>query len=604
MLNIIISHKLTNKLFGKLLIAGETYSFISFRDLSKSEIATARKYNVQRHLLTSLNAERVKDFFCELDTFWDNLITPFDKHHPFWRNVFSTKMQEWEKSPVYLILVLYSLLNSGSPGSPGHQEKSKLIIICNSIEESIVCQQWGGFHGWEVLDNYFGSYPKFIVRTLQESKNSFNFLIVALKLIVKKIFSSKADLDTNTKKSKVLISTLFYENCFVNGQYTDHFFGELEQLLKKNDYETEYLAAPLGNYFKTVNKARKRKSFYIPYSMISWLDVARILGSLLKKKKYIKKAIFKKTDFSALIKWSMRRNISFFNCDAEVFYLAVKKLCKNKSYDKLIQLYEGNITEKASIQAFKKFNRGKKILGYSFAVVYPLNLKIHRTSKESSCAPCPDLLVTSGMETKKLLSNCGDYENINILSGCSLREFPNINVSETLEDGADNTILIALDGTWSSVSFLDWILLNFKQLKDNYKIVLRGHPSVPVEGLLSQCVNNKLPSNFQISSGTLEDDLSRCFCVIYRQSSVGLQALMSAIPVIQLNIDSPLNGDPIENLHDCKWVVDNMDDLNISLKKITSLQIDEKKSGMIKAKQYSAKYFTPPDHETLNSFLN
>lgn len=593
MLKIIIS----NKLSRKFLNSAETYSFISFRDLTKNEISTARKYNVQRHLLAGLNYEAKKDFFYEFEKFWNELISPFDNQHPFWRNVFSTKMQEWEKSPVYLILVLYSLHHSGS------KEESNLIIICNSIEEGNVCKQWGDVHGWEVLDRYFGNYPKFIVRIIQELKNLIHFGVVASKLTIKKIFSPKVALDTNTKNQRVLISTLFYKNCFINGRYTDHFFGELEALFKKNDYEVAYLAGPIGNYFKAVKEAGKREAFYIPYSLISWMDLFKILNSLLTRKNYIKKAVFKKTDFSDLIKWSMRRNNNFFNCDSEVFYIAVKKLCKNKKYDKLIQLYEGNITEKASIQAFKEFGRGKKILGYSFAVVYPLNLKIHRTSKERFGSPCPDLLVTSGTETKKLLSCRGDYKNLELYPGCSLREFPQINVSESLDDGADNTILIALDGTWSCIFLLDWILLNFKHLKEPNKIILRGHPSVPVAGLLSQCVN-QLPQNFYISSKKLDEDLSRCFCVIYRQSSVGLQALMNGIPVIQLNIDSPLNGDPIETLHDCKWVVDNMNDLNASLNEIKALETDEKRTGMIKAKNYSTRYFTPPDHETLHSFLN
>ena len=78
---------------------------------------------------------------------------------------------------------------------------------------------------------------------------------------------------------------------------------------------------------------------------------------------------------------------------------------------------------------------------------------------------------------------------------------------------------------------------------------------------------------------------------------------MNGIPVIQLNIDSPLNGDPIETLHDCKWVVDNMNDLNASLNEIKALETDEKRTGMIKAKNYSTRYFTPPDHETLTPFL-
>ena len=96
-------------------------------------------------------------------------------------------------------------------------------------------------------------------------------------------------------------------------------------------------------------------------------------------------------------------------------------------------------------------------------------------------------------------------------------------------------------------------LLKASIFKD-YKIRLRGHPNVPLEKLLAQCIN-ALPDNFHLSNNDLKADIENSFCVIYRQSSVGIQALMNGVPAIHLNIDAPLSCDPIMDLEVCKWTV-------------------------------------------------
>jgi hypothetical protein len=152
---------------------------------------------------------------------------------------------------------------------------------------------------------------------------------------------------------------------------------------------------------------------------------------------------------------------------------------------------------------------------------------------------------------------------------------------------------VALDGVWSTVPVLDWLMAQSHLFKD-FKVNIRAHPNVPIHRVLSQCVCDK-PDNFIISDGTLEEDLEGCFCVLYRQTSVVLQALMNGIPVIHLAIDAPLVADPIKTLEVCKWTVHSSRELQAALHKIKALNPDQKLSAVQSANKYALQYFAPPE---------
>jgi hypothetical protein len=135
-----------------------------------------------------------------------------------------------------------------------------------------------------------------------------------------------------------------------------------------------------------------------------------------------------------------------------------------------------------------------------------------------------------------------------------------------------------------------------------YDVVLRAHPNVPLERLLGQCLND-LPDHFRRSDDDLETDIDRCFCVIYRQTSVGLQALMNGIPVIHLAIDAPLPCDPIMNLRSSKWTVSTPEGLLAAVQEIVLLDARKIEEGVGAAKEYANDYFALPNEWNLQAFM-
>ncbi len=568
---------------------------ISMRPLKKSEITYAKKMGISRFYLSTLTKSESSEFFEEFDKFWDKVIKPFSTAHPFWRNVVSSKMQERERSAAYLALALFTLAQS-----TGNDSRS-IVIVCSSLEEEDVCEEWARKMEWKFYRKPYLSLPYWTSRIVQGTRNFKNFIRMFAACLYKKVFSPKYKQEISSKNDKILIASLFYDSCFKNGMYLDPFFGNLHNIIKQNGKSVTYIAGPLGNYRESAKKVRDRNdvSIIIPYSIIRWGELISLALKVFVKRVRLPRTTFCGCNFSRLIMWNAHRFEYFFNLDSEIFYVATKNLCKREHFQRLIELYEGNVFERGCIQAFRKYGSGK-VVGYSHAVVYPLNLKIRLTGNEKKQKPEPNFLIATGPEAKRLMTRIGKRESSSVLSGCSLRSIPVLDDIKALSK-IRSDILVALDGVWSCVTVLDWLMEQAKIFK-GHKIRLRGHPNVPVERLLAQCIN-ELPDNFYLSKNDLKADIENSFCVIYRQSSVGMQALMNGVSAIHLNIDAPLPCDPIIDLEISKWEVHTPEELSTALQEIHSLEKGRKREAMSNAKKYAGEYFTVPDEKNIMSFF-
>ena len=586
---------ITDRLHRKIGVSKSLPQLVSMRTLRKREILIAIKLRIRRYYLPSLNKAETTDFFQEFDKLWGQVIKLFGPSHPFWRNVVSSKMQEWERSAAYLALILFTIVKKAV------NEPKSIVIICSSFEEEFVCEEWGKKMGWKVYKKPYLQVPCWSRRIFQEIRNLKNFLRMFAVCLYKKWFSPKYKPENFSKNGKILIVSLFYDTCFNNGIYLDPFFGNLHNTIKENGNSITYLAGPLGSYRDASKKVGDRSdvSIIIPYSIIRWAELISLGLKVFIRRVRLPRTTFCGCDFSSLIMWNARRFEYFFNLDSEIYFRAMTNLYKIEHFERLIQLYEGNVFERGCIQAFRKYSPGA-ITGYSHAVVYPLNLKIRLTNNEKKQKPEPDFLLSTGSENNRLMVKIGNRESSTVLSGCSLRNIPVLDNIET-SGRVRSDILVALDGVWSCVTVLDWLMEQAEIFKE-YKVRLRGHPNVPVEKLLAQCIN-ELPHNFHLSNNDLKADIENSFCVIYRQTSVGMQALMNGVPAIHLNIDAPLPCDPIMDLEASKWTIHTPEELLAALQEIYSLEENSKIETVNIAKKYAEDYFTVPDKKNIMRFF-
>lgn len=585
----------TDKIHTGLVNAKKKAYLISMRPLNRKESFLAKKMNFRRYYLKKLDKIHCTEFFREYDKIWNIVVKLYDKNHPFWRNAISSKMQEWERSFTYLLLILYTL------SKINNDDFLTIVIVCSSMQEEDLCEEWGRKSGWKTIRNPSVGLAYQLRYSLQKLKLFLKFQYVLLLFLFQKFISPKYKKLKIKNDNFVLICSLIYSKSIKSGAFLDPFFGDLYKYYNRFGKTVINLCHPLDNYKKTVVKLSdcKAANIVVPLSLIRWNEVISIAFRVFIRKILVNRVKFFDCDISKLIHWNARREM-FFNLHAELYYCAVKKLCRFHGFALLIFPYEGNAFERACIQAFRIFNTSGTIIGYSHAVIYPLNVKIRLTEAEKSQRPAPDFFIATGPKNKRLMVETGNHDQESIQTACALRNIPDL--GKVCSPKSNNsTILIALDGVWSTTVVLNWFLENASILNE-YDFIIRSHPNIPVGKLIEQCLYN-VPENYSFSTGDLKSDFENCFCVIYRQTSVGLQALMNGIPAIHLNIDAPLPCDPIENLRAGKLVVSDTDQLLSAIKEIKSLSEESRLQAMYEAKEYALEYFCERTDENINVFL-
>lgn len=570
---------------------------ISFRRLSKKEILMARKFNVGRFYLPAIGSKDTEEFLGEFDGFWDEVVSGFPPEHPFWRNVVSSKMQPWENSIGYLCLVLFTLACTPASGDAG------LVIVCDSVQMRRVFIEWARINRWELIST--GSAQGGRVDAIAQKINNLGWFAVRfLSCLYKKWFSPSVKAGGGIRGDTALISSFYYPSSFRNGSYHDPFLGNLHDFLKKNGMKCVYLCEPLNEFDKnTVQKTShcQDTKVYTTYSLIKWREMILALIGLYFRDIRVSEVKFMGCDMSKLIRWYAGNFINSFNIGAEIRFKAAERLCSLQKFDRLIYGFEENVHERACIQAFRRLGHGK-IIGYSHAVIYPLNLKIRLTGKEALLKPGPDAYVCTGPYAKKLLQKVGvRYPSQKMTDGCIIKDIPEI----SKKNGAGynrRRILVALDGMESSIVLLEWILEHLKML-DDFIFCLRFHPNVPAKRIVSQCIN-RIPDNVEISNNSLMQDIEGSLCVLYRHSSVGMQALLNGVPAVYLGIDSPLHGDPLDEFTTYKWSVYSVSELAAALEEIKSSAPEQSDELPGAARKFLQGYFAAPSEGSLKSFID
>lgn len=589
---ILLTDKISNKI-PKEFLSGRV---ISTRKLSRSEICFVRKHKIKRYYLPSLEVEEGRKFIKEFDAFWNELISGFDVQHPFWRNVVSSKMQEWEESISYFAVILFSLNQIVN-------KNETVILIVGTVSEWGICQEWAQRFHWDIRP--MARKGRFLVQTIfLECKNVLYFFRIVFKTIIRKLRSPKFNvLKVNTRyKNNVLIVSLFYPWSIKGRKYSDPFFGNIHERLDQNDvncmYLCDYLVEPDKQIVRSLDQ-QDQVVINLPYSLLSWWELAKLLINGFAPQINVRRAEFMRCDFSQSIRWHLRRCSYSFSVHAQIFYEAVSKLSRKISFQELIYIHEGNVLERACIQGYRLFSEGR-VTGYCHGVVFPSNLKLRLSESEKKVRPNPDRIICTGDYSKKKLLEMGDYKDSSVLPGCSLRYIPNLGNGKRAKQ-VGNIILVALDGVYSTVAVLDWLIEHADVLK-SYQVRVRAHPNVPMT-LIKKYMFYSIPQNFILSENSLEKDFEDCFCVLYRHASIGIQAILNGIEAVHLAVDSPLSGDPISEVTQGKRCVKTSDDLKNAIEEIERSLVRDDRAEMAEENKDVAAYFSFPTNEKMKEFI-
>ena len=111
--------------------------------------------------------------------------------------------------------------------------------------------------------------------------------------------------------------------------------------------------------------------------------------------------------------------------------------------------------------------------------------------------------------------------------------------------------------------------------------------------------------NVNISSeGSINKDLEKVSVVIYRESTVSLEAIAFGLPIICFNSHPVISFDPLFELNDFKWTVDETVKLEPLLNQIIEMDNGSFLKAKQKALQYVNEYFSDCTDEKMSMFAN
>ena len=592
-----ITYILTDRINKKIARDYSGCFFISHRRLSRREVQLIHEFNFRRMYLSKFDDLEKEGFYREFDRFWNELIRDFGPQHVFWRNAVSSKMQEGSQSISYFVLLLWTLKNIEKKNS------FSLVVICENVEEVGVFSLWASQNGLKLVRT-ISWWQLFSKRISQEFWNLGKFFYFTYLCFKKKRIAPKISLENFSPMDKrTLVVSEFYSHSISNGKYQHPCWGPLYQFFSEQNQKFSILGdtidVPSPAIRNDLEAAYRSFNLFYLYSLVGWWTIIKVSLRVFFRRISIGPCFFDGCDLAPLVRWHLRRFNYPFNINAEIFFEGVKRINQGQ-FQRMLITFEDNLFERACIQAFCALNKQGVVEGYSHGMICPFNMKLYLTDQEKDRRPQCDRYLTCGDYASKLLSVVACRPSQNIISACTFRSIP-IFKYEDLQAHAKDVILVAFDGFYNAAQQFDWLVEN-KEAFGNYRVVLRAHPNVPWEYIFRHSLY-ALPEGFEISKEDLKKEFSRTFCVVYRSASIGLQAVLNGIPAIHMCVDLPLEGDPMYELNQLKWVVHNSEELKKALIQIKELSVQENEEARLKATKFAEEYFSPMTEHSIKPFF-
>lgn len=404
----------------------------------------------------------------------------------------------------------------------------------------------------------------------------------------------------------VVLRTWADHRSYKTGSYNDPYFKRLLNYLVHQNESVLIFTGCIGNYEQNILRFENDPdNLIIPTNFyLCMSDVVRsLLGTIFRRPSVSKNISFRGKGIFYLIADELLRDIatsSFFS--ALIEYYSCQRLAENISIKKFIHTFENYTWEKMSNLGLKSHNWNITTVGFQHAFISRNSFKYFPGVAEKAIAPLPNKIVTMGKRTREIMENFGNYPEGLFSTGCALRQEYLFKLP-TLPRNVDGGIFIPLTITVEdTVKVLNFIFeAGLGGFPD--KIYLRFHPTIQVKKVLKR-INFSLPSNFIISENPpVHKELERCSVVLYTFTTVCLEALKMSRPVIYLDVNYPLELDPLFEYSGLKTTCRKPAELKEKIETFRRMDDSIFTKEFNKANNYLNDYFGQVSDQALSVFI-
>jgi len=411
------------------------------------------------------------------------------------------------------------------------------------------------------------------------------------------------------------ILTQFEDNSFVrDGTYEDVYFRSLPLFLKKEGRRfiicgygvaTCRLSTILRYMsYKSAEKNIYPLEYFIKFSGI-FACMLEAFRTYLKRRVYSAGAVLYDEDLS----WLIRHEITGAFLSGEIFfnmsvYYSAKEFFGRFGPRKVVYPFENRSWEKMAISACRESGGDICMFGYQHASLTRSHANFMFERGEFEETPHPDAILTTGRATRDIMASYFGFPENRLVESCDLRGASGaVSVIKPKPVSIKNLTVIMSLGIPEHVKTLEFLDKAFGD-DARYRIALRVHP---VTGAKKMSAALKIRGPDKMKYGyddlPLKESIMASDAVLYTASSVPFYAIRAGVPVIYLDLGSPLEYDPLFDLPVLKWRCSQAGELSGILREINAMSEVAFRLEQEKARIYQEKYCSAVDEASLRKFL-
>ena len=268
----------------------------------------------------------------------------------------------------------------------------------------------------------------------------------------------------------------------------------------------------------------------------------------------------------------------------------IKKVIANSSIKGFFTTYEGHSFEKNLIQYFNK--KKIKTFGYYFSIIRDHDINLFY---DFGFNTQPNYILFTGQNTKKIF-----LEKVNFNLGKLKLDVIGYTrpIKYQKKENFNKILLFCPEGLYNETELMLRFAKETLNHYENIKIIFRLHPEIN-KNLINFNFNDLVSDRFILSSNKLEDDLNLSSILIYRGSSVCINALYNDLLPIYLKLDENINLDPLFKVN--KNIINKPGQLGAYIENLKN--IDELKHKISNLKVYADEYFEEFNYDKFKNIV-
>jgi hypothetical protein len=421
------------------------------------------------------------------------------------------------------------------------------------------------------LQRYESIYDGTIIAYYKNTKRKARNVILLFAVLTQSLFYSRYSLwlqsfNRHSKKDILFVSHLLNKSQY--SQADDFYFSDLPQKVSNAGFKSLVVminhsdSEVIGN-----NNEKNLKKIVLPHKL-GLYDEIKNLGLLWAEYKTLTKEIrLEKNKIKKKFLYFARiESLSPSSLTSLRLAMQIGGLVKTLEPKALITTHEGYAWERKVYDAARQVDQNIKCIGYTHAPIFENQHSIRRSlAKQFN----PDVILVSGHTQKKQLEKYGLLKNIQIDVLGSVRfDYgrldDDLQIKKKITSKTQQFCLVVPEGIKKEIDLLFDFSLKCAKAIPECQFIWRLHPIFTFNKLKYR----NLPANITLSDQKLNYDLLKSQWVLYRASSVVIQAVAAGLKPIYLHRADEIKIDPIYEINNWKSEVKSVQEFKSTLKQI------------------------------------